>query len=75
MVISFSWEMQVSVASNDVYGPSIFFFPYSYPLALAVNESPAVSIFYHAHSTDFEEKIEGLWTGYETKRTIDCQSI
>ena len=60
MVISFSWEKQVSVASKDVYRPCIFFFPYPYSLALAVNESPAVSIFYHARSTDFEEKIEGL---------------
>ena len=33
------------------------------PLALVVNKSPAVFIFYHGRSTDFEEKIEGLWTG------------
>ena len=26
-------------------------------------KSPAVFIFYHARSTDFEDKIEGLWTG------------
>ena len=26
-------------------------------------KSPAVFIFYHARSTDFEQKIEGLWTG------------
>ena len=37
--------------------------PYPYLLALTVNKSPAVFIFYHARSTDFEEKIEGLWTG------------
>ena len=30
------------------------------PLALAVRKSPAVFVFYHARSTDFEEKIEGL---------------
>ena len=36
------------------------FFPYLYPLALAVNKSPAVFIFYPACLTDFEEKIEGL---------------
>ena len=30
-----------------------------YPLALAVNDSPAVLIFYHSCSKDFEEKIEG----------------
>ena len=36
---------------------SIFFFAHPYPFALGVN------IFYHARSTDFEEKIEGLWTG------------
>ena len=42
----------------------IFSFPHPYPFALAVNKAPAVFIFYHARSTDFEEKIEGLWTGY-----------
>ena len=63
MVICFSWEKQVSVAPKDVYRPSIFFFPYPYLLALAVNKSPEVYIFYHPRSTDFEEKIEG--TGYE----------
>ena len=56
MVICFYWEKQVSVAPKDVYRPSIFF----YPLVLAVNKSPAV--FCRARSTDFEEKIEGLWT-------------
>ena len=30
------------------------------PLALAVDKSPAVFIFYDARSTDFEEDIEGL---------------
>ena len=30
------------------------------PLKLVVNKSPAVFILYHARSTDFEEKIEGL---------------
>ena len=40
----FSWEKQVSVAPKDVYRPSIFFFPNHYPLALAVNKSPAVYI-------------------------------
>lgn len=44
---------------------SIFFFLQPCPLALAVNKSPAVFIFYPARSTDFEEKIEGLFkTGY-----------
>ena len=37
----------------------ILFFPHHYPLALAVNNPPRF-IFYHARSTDFEEKIEGL---------------
>ena len=41
-----------------------FFFPHPYPLALAVNKSPAVYI-YHERSKDFEEKIGGLWTGYQ----------
>ena len=31
---------------------------------MVVNKSPAVFIFYHPRSTDLEEKIEGLWTGY-----------
>ena len=42
---------------------TVFFFLHPYPLVLAVNNSPAVFVFYHAGSTDFEEKIEGLWTG------------
>ena len=41
---------------------SIFFLPHYYPLALAVNKSPAV-LFFITHSTDFEEKTEGLGTG------------
>ena len=41
----------------------IFSFPNLKPLSLAVSKSPAVFVFYHARSTDFEEKIEGLWTG------------
>ena len=61
MVMCFYWENQVSVAPKDVYRPSIFYFPHPYSLALAVNNSPAV--FCRARSTDFEEKIEGLWTG------------
>ena len=31
---------------------------------MVVNKSPAVFTFYHPRSTDLEEKIEGLWTGY-----------
>ena len=27
---------------------------------------PRFFLFYHAHSTDFEKKIEGLWTGWRT---------
>ena len=44
---------------------SIFFFEFShpYPLALAVNKSLRL-VFYHACSTEFEKKLEGLWTGY-----------
>ena len=38
---------------------------YHYPLALVVNKSPAVYIYYHPRSTDFEEELEGLWTGYK----------
>ena len=36
------------------------FFSHSYPLALVVNKSPGDFIFYHARSTNFEKKIEGL---------------
>ena len=32
--------------------------------------SPEDFIFYHAHLTDFEEKIEGLWTGYTKEERI-----
>ena len=34
--------------------------PYHYSLALVVNKSPAVYIYYHPRSTDFEEELEGL---------------
>ena len=34
---------------------SIFLFPHPYPLALAVNKSHTVFIFYHARSTDWRE--------------------
>ena len=38
--------------------------PTSTPLRWrSILKSPAVIIFYHARLTDFEEKIEGLWTG------------
>ena len=60
MVICFSWEKQVSVAPKDVYRPSIFFFPHNYPLCWwSINLLQF--IFYHSRSTDFGEKIEGLW--------------
>ena len=67
MVICFSWEKQVLVASKDVYRPSIFFFPHPYPLALAVNKSPA-GFFYHAHS-----KIDGLYTSLGATETCFSQ--
>ena len=41
--------------------------PRHYPLALAVNKSPAVYIL-SPRRIDFEEKIEGLWTGYASIR-------
>ena len=63
MVISFSWEKQVSVAPKDVYRPSIFFFPTPTPLRWRSINLPRF-IFYHALSTDFEEKIGGVITGY-----------
>ena len=39
----------------------LLFFPF---FALAVKKSAAVFVFYHVHSTDLEEKIDGLWKGY-----------
>ena len=60
-----------SFSNGSLYTVVVLFFfsffsllRHPYPLALAVNKSPAVFIFYHARSMDFEEKIEGLWTGY-----------
>ena len=37
--------------------------PHPYPL----NKFPRGFIFYHASSTDFEEKMEGLWTSYNNR--------
>ena len=34
------------------------------PLCWGSINPPAVLFFCHVRSTDFEEKIEGLWTGY-----------
>ena len=31
--------------------------------------------FYHARSTDFEEKIEALWTGYDKKNLFLAEDI
>ena len=59
MVICFSWENEVSVAPKDVYKPSIFFFPNPTPLRWR-SINPLRFIFYHARSTVFEEKIDGL---------------
>ena len=60
-----------SFSNGSLYTDVVLFFfsffsplPHTYPLALAVNKSTAVFIFYHARSMDFEEKIEGLWSGY-----------
>ena len=64
MVICFSWEKQVSVAPKDVYRPSIFSSPTATPLHWQ-SINPLQFILYHPGSTDFEEKIEGLWTGYQ----------
>ena len=58
IVICFSWERQVSVAPKNVYRPSIFFFLHHFPVALAVNKSPAVYALSPA--------LDGLWT--ETRR-------
>ena len=46
------------------YRPSIFFFPHNYPLCWwSINLLQF--IFYHSRLTDFEEKIEGLWTAQQ----------
>ena len=51
-----------------------FFFPPPYHPALAVNKSLGVFIFYHARSTDFEEKVEGLWTGQAGVKRDDTKN-
>ena len=49
----------------EKWGLLSFFFPQHYPLALSWRSiNPLRFIFYHLRSTDFEEKIEGLWTGW-----------
>ena len=60
-----------SFSNGSLYTDVVLFFfsffsllPHPYPLALSVNKFPVVFIFYHVRSMDFEEKIEGLWTGY-----------
>ena len=55
----FSFFSQTS-AGAEIEKGNYFLFPHPYPLVLAVNNSPAVFAFYHAGSTDFEEKIERL---------------
>ena len=50
-----AWERKI----KNLY----FLLPHPYPLALNVNKSPAVFIFYDTHSMDFEGTIEDLWTG------------
>ena len=49
----FRRKASFSCSPKDVYRPSIFFFPHHYPLALAVNKSPAVYILSPA--------LDGLW--------------
>ena len=56
-----------SFSNGSLYTDVVLFFfsffsllPHTYPLALTVNKSPAVFIFYHARSMD----LEGLWSGY-----------
>ena len=46
-----------SFSNGSLYTDVVLFF-------FSVNKSTAVFIFYHARSMDFEEKIEGLWSGY-----------
>ena len=53
--IFFSKTLASAEREKEIFSPSL-----SLPLVLAVNKSPAVFIFYHARSTDLDEKIEGL---------------
>ena len=53
----FGW---IPSAITSLYTDVVSFF-FSF---FSVSKCPAVFIFYHLRSTDFEEKIEGLWTGY-----------
>ena len=62
LFFSFFWKTSACARARrarEKEKNKLFFFPHPYPFALAVNESPRF-IFYHARSTDFEEKIEGL---------------
>jgi len=49
-----------------------FFFPHPYPPALAVNKFPPAYTLSPPLAGLFEEKIEGLWTGYQA---IDMKMI
>ena len=51
-----------------------FFFPTPTPLRCR-SITPPRFIFYHACSTDFEEKIEGLWTGYPKAQCLAFHSM
>ena len=58
-VFSFFWKTCASARK--------IFFPYPYPAITPLrwrSINPPRVKFYHAPSSDFEEKIEGLWTGY-----------
>ena len=60
----FLGKASFSCSQRCTYGPSIFFFPHNYPLCWwSINLLQF--IFYHSRSTDFEEKIEGLWTAQQ----------
>ena len=61
VVLFFFWIFsKTSVSARTSAEHLFFFFPPPYHPALAVNKSLGVFIFYHARSTDFEEKVEGL---------------
>ena len=43
---------------------ALFFFPFFSKTSASEAINPLWFIFYHPRSTNFEEKMEGLWTGY-----------
>ena len=73
MVICFSWEKQGQLLpkmSTDGLFSSCS--PPPPPPCAGGQKKTLRYIFYHPRSTDFEENIEGLWTGY---RLLDQEHL